>query len=200
MTIAAGPHYNALKILAPKCFAPDGNFNKLLLIKGKHFDDVRTAIATLREEMFEDTCHPLGSGQDESPYGLMEWWEAFYHIYTPAATVAARRLILVAKSREKGGSNKAYFESLAEALGYGIGTHGEVGDPHIRLVDGEYPWLTPQADFARADLAEVYDDGVPGRDRFTNHVYGTDVESDVVLQAMFEAKKVFCTTIIYTNE
>lgn len=197
--INPGPHYNALKILMPKCFAPDGNLDKLLLIKGKHFDDVRDAIAALREEMFEDTCHPVGTGVDESPYGLMEWWERFYRIYSPAATVAARRLVLVAKRRERGGNNKAYFESLAEGLGYKIGTHAEVGDPHIRLTDGEFPWLTPQACYARAELAEISDD-VFGRDRFTNCVYGTNVESDLVLQKIFESKKVFGTTIIYINE
>jgi hypothetical protein len=196
----AGNHSVVLRKLMMRCFsaAETAENEQILRIYGKRLDLVSDAIAALREEMFEDTCHPLGDGTgDTSVYGLMEWWEDFYGITEPAATAAERRLVLVAKRREKGGSNRVYFELIAEALGYKIGTHAEVGDPHVRLVDGEFP--QPCGDYAWADVARTYDNS-QGASLYTSRVLGTSVESDEVLQAIFEARKVFGTEIIYVNE
>lgn len=122
----------------------------------------------LLEELFPDTTEELVSA-----------WERVYAI-TPqsGSTIVDRRKVLVAHVRATGGLNRAYYENIAEGLGYTIGAPGDP-DPHLRFVEGSYAPF--RADYGRADIDAVWDPG-GGISQYTVRVAGTGVSSDVDLQ------------------
>jgi uncharacterized protein YmfQ (DUF2313 family) len=167
------------------------NYDKILRLKGKNFDSVQASAQEIVVESFPDTARSSG----ESSYGMLEWWERMFDITPPiGATYAERRMAVVAAERATGGVTDAYFRRLAEALGYTIGT---TPDPHMRFTEGDFP--RAMADFAEADISQVWDQD-SGASAVTWCVLGTDVESDTVLQALFNRSKVKGTEIIFINE
>jgi hypothetical protein len=208
MAISSGPHHKALKMLTPKRFAPEGNFNKVLLILGKHFDEKRTIAQELLVEFFPDTTRSA----DESTYGLLEWWERTYGLVPPTgATYNERRAALLAQYRAVGGLNKEYFKGLASAFGFKIfpppgdgvpnedetNPHDLLGDPHLRITDGDFPMF--RADISYVDMDIIWDQG-EGQATNTWCVLGTDVESHFLLQDLFEKLKPLGTSILFINE
>lgn len=187
----SGTHYNALRQLTPRCFSVSGNIDKIRLIYGGQLDLVFAAIEELLREIFTKTTRaPV-----ESNYGLAEYWESDFAI-TPslAASPQERRNAITAFKNATGGLNKASFEVIARGLGYNIDS---AVDPHLRLSDGDYP--PARADYAQADISKVWDqDG--SASMFTWAVHGTGVQSDTVLQTIFNNNKAAGTEIIFINE
>jgi hypothetical protein len=176
-------------------------YDKLLRIKGKHLDTVETVAGELLSEMFPDTTRDNTSSANPtagaSPYGMLEYWEQKYLITPPTgATLAERRSVVIAYEAAIGGLSISYFEGIVEKLGYKIGTHAVVGDPHARLTDGDFPPF--RADFSKAD-DKVWDQ-IPGTSYQTCCVRGTGVATDAILQDLINKLKKFGREVIYINE
>jgi uncharacterized protein YmfQ (DUF2313 family) len=169
------------------------NIDRILNIKGKYFDVRRASAQELLIEMFPNTTRSLS----ESPYGLLEVWEALFQI-TPSdlSDYDGRRAVLVAKYTAVGGLNSAYFERIAKAFGYNIGTHA-AGDPHLRISDGVYPPF--RANISTIDEDSIWDQST-GFSAVTICVYGTNIESDLALKGLFIQYKPKGTEVVFINE
>lgn len=187
----SGTHHNALRQLTPRCFPASGNNDKILSVYGAQLDLVFAAIEELVREIVTKTTRVPA----ESVYGLVEYWESDFGVTPlPAATPQERRNTLTAFKNATGGLNKAAFEAIARGFGYNIDSST---DPHLRLSDGDYP--PARADYAQADISQVWDqDGTASM--FTWVVYGTNVSTDSVLQAIFNNNKAAGTVIVFINE
>jgi len=163
------------------------NIDKILRLKGKRLDTVSDDLAVLKRELFPDTAD-----------GLISFYESVYQIVpAESATLEERRNTIIAKRRARGRCNDNFFRKIATGLGYAIGTHAEVGDPHLRMTEGDYP--SARAGFAKAGISKVWDQ-VTGQSRYTWCVRGTNVESDLNLQSIFNKHKLKSTDIKFINE
>lgn len=182
-------HYPILRALLPDLMAAPGfavgdEADRILWCDAKQLDIVDDDVAGVIDEMFPETCrHTIAD------------WERVYALPSPSGTtLSARRAAVAAADLATGGLARPYFESIAAKLGYGIG--GSI-DPHLRIVENAFPPF--RADFGRADIDRVYDQG-SGESRYTVQVFGTNVETDTVLQSLFNRLKTHGTTIVYINE
>ncbi|MBN1130283.1 MAG: DUF2313 domain-containing protein [Chitinispirillaceae bacterium] len=196
----ANSNATILRQLLPRIFTGP-NIDKIIGIQGDALDDIETVAAELLKEMFPDTTRDNISSQNPtpgaSPYGLLEYWEAKYRISPSAgATLDQRRAVVIAHEAAIGGLSIPYFEGIVVKLGYTIGGP-EMGDPHARLTDGEYKPF--RADISQADIDEVYDEDT-GASRYTCCVYGTNVETDTVLQTILNRLKKTGREILFINE
>jgi len=170
------------------------SIDKILKIIGKNIDSAQDIAHELKVELFPDTTRSI----NESAYGLLERWEATYEIVPEdPSDYASRRAVLTARVIAVGGFNEAYFLALAAVFGYQAGTHAEVGDPHIRITDGDFRPFT--ADQSIADFDSIWDQE-PGAFSKTICVRGTDVEDDVYLIATLNKYKIKGTEFIFINE
>lgn len=81
-----------------------------ITVEGKTLDDVESQSNQLLREMFPDMTYML----------LTSWERVLGLVPGPDATLQSRRDHIIAKIRERGGLSRAYFISLAAALGYAI--------------------------------------------------------------------------------
>lgn len=168
-------------------------------IEYSSIEDLEAQAAHLLLTMFPDDIENLDALDSDAAEEAMSRWESVFAI-TPAggASMSDRSADVIGKIRAVGGLNKSYFESLAEGLGYTIGLPA-VGDPHLRIVDGEYGGF--RADYGQADITTIYDqEAGDGLDNYTWTVYGTDVESATSLQRLFNNLKPEGTTVVFTDE
>lgn len=178
------------------------NIDKILRAKGKALDTIETIADELLLEMFPDTTRDNTGSENPtvgaSAYGMLEYWEAKYQI-TPASgsTLAERRGILIAHEAAIGGLSKSYFEGIVEKFGYSIGTHAEVGDPHARITDGNFPAF--RADFSVVGFDSVFDQN-SGHSIHTICVCGTGVETDSALQELLNKYVKANKEFIFINE
>lgn len=126
---------------------------------------------------------------------MLNEWELVFFGAIQSGTPEERRLGLLAKVSAYGGQSIDYFYGIAETLGYN--RYPSTTDPHIRIADGEFFGF--RADIGRADVDKVYDQDT-GNSIFTWSVYGTDVESDTVLQSLFNNLKPAHTEVFFHNE
>ena len=167
-------------------------FDGILHVQGTALDTTEVAASLLLTEMFPD------SASETAQTGLISAWERLLSIVPSSGqSIADRRLVVCAKYRAVGGLGKSYFEGTAEGRGYKIGTHVGVGDPHLRVADGEF--VPFRADYGRADIDAVYDQGA-GANMFTWRVFGTSVESDAALIALFQDLKPAWSELVFVNE
>lgn len=165
-------------------------FDKIIRHLGKHFDDFKSSCDEFLDEIFSLSTRDSTTFED----GLVEQWEEEFDITDPAVDLADRQAELNAKVRAVGGDNFEYFKNVAAGLGYNIDS---AVDPHLRITDGDYP--PARADYAQADVSAVWDQGA-GASSYTWCVRGTDVESDTVLQGLFNQHKAEGTEINFINE
>ena len=162
-------------------------FDKILRLKGKQFDAARSLALQLLIELFPDTARSV----DENEYGMLEWWERMFNIIPPSgATYSERRAAVVAAECATGGLKHEYFVRLAEALDYTYGVD-------IRFTEGDF--LPARAGFMLSGLSAVWNQD-PGASSLTWCVRGDGVESDVVLQEIFNKAKTKGTEILFINE
>lgn len=165
-----------------------GQYDADKAIEATHLDAALAYADYLLLEMFPDSA---------TVEGLLANFERVYDIVpSSTATLAQRRQAALAAIRAKGGLTKSHFETMAQGLGYTIGLPA-VGDPHCRIVEGEFGPF--RADYGQADVDEVYDQGT-GASMYTWRVLGTDVETDTTLQTIFEALKTAGTEVVFANE
>jgi len=169
------------------------NIDIILRTIGKGNDSIQSVI----DELFPELFPSQSRNADTSDYGLLEQWETEFDV-TPSAgaTLADRRLVLLGKVRALGLDDFAAFYSIASGLGYNIGSH-TAGDPHLTITDGDYPAF--RAGISAAGIDKVWDQN-QGFSSVTWCVRGTDVESDLNLQAIFAVLKAVGTEIKYINE
>jgi uncharacterized protein YmfQ (DUF2313 family) len=161
-------------------------FETDLEIEADHLDNAETSAELLLQEFFPESSALL----------LSDWERALGIVPADGASTAQRRLEIAAKDGATGGLSKAYFEQLAGGLGFSIGSPGDA-DPHLRLRDGLYPPF--RSDYAQADVDKIYDQG-SGYSQYTLVVSGTSVESNTVLQELFNKLKPAFTEVIFINE
>ncbi|HSW68027.1 MAG TPA: putative phage tail protein [Bacteroidales bacterium] len=166
------------------------NFDKIIRHIGKHLDDLETIVDEFLAEIFTSSTRDSTLFSD----GLIEQWEEEFGIDDPAALIADRRAELNAKVRSVGGDNFDYFKDIAAGLGYNIDS---ATNPHLRITDGDYP--PARAEYAQADISQVWDQD-SGASSLTWCVRGTSVETDTVLQGLFESQKPEGTEIQFINE
>jgi len=179
-----------------------GNFDKILRAKGKALDIVETLADELLKEYFPDTTRDNTAVDvptaDASAYGLLEYWEAKHQIIpSVGATLEERRQILLAHEVAIGGLSLSYFEGIIESFGYSIGTHAEVGDPHARITEGDFPPF--RAGFSVVGSSAVWDQNA-GHSYHTSCIRGTSVESDTALQELIVKYWKANKEIIFINE
>jgi uncharacterized protein YmfQ (DUF2313 family) len=160
------------------------DFDRVLWIDAVSLDRADEIVAGAADEVLPDTA-----------LKLLADWERLYNIVPPAtATVTSRRSAVEAAKAATGGLSKSYFESLASALGYTIGT---VGTKHLRIVDGQH--LPFRVAYSQIEIDRIWDQ-TSGADAYTWKVLGSSVESDSELQALFKRLKPAATTVIFQNE
>lgn len=186
-------HESAIRELSALMGIVEGTtFDGMLQVQGSILDMCETGAGLLLVEMFPDTT------SDTAATGLVESWERVLQIVPSAGqAIADRRLVVCAKFRAVGGLTRSYFEEIARGRGYSIGTHAAVGDPHLRITDGDFPAF--RADYGRADVGAVWDQGV-GESADTWVVRGTSVESDTALIAIFQDLRPAWTDVEFVNE
>jgi len=160
------------------------NLAELMTVFGEELARVTTRVGELLEEFFPNTATETLS-EWESAWGLDDW---------SAHTQAERRARLVAKVGARGGQSIDYFYTIAENLGYNRAP--STTDPHIEIIEDLYDPF--RADVSQADIDAVYDQD-PGTSIFTWKVAGTDVETDTVLQELFNLYKPAHTDIVFEN-
>jgi uncharacterized protein YmfQ (DUF2313 family) len=143
---------------------------------------LKLSAETIITEMLPDTATDL------------EKYETQYDIYpNESATIDERRTVVISAMRALGGLSIPYFESLAESLGYTIGSGTSV--KWLEITDGIYVPF-------RAGISKAGDKvfgSTSGTEAYTWRVTGTNVESDTALIELFESLKPFGTTIEFTN-
>ena len=181
-------HFYALQQMAPSLgggFVFGGDFDALLRVWGRRFDELEYAAMGLLDEMFPGTISEL----------IGDWERVFAIVPAAGATLAERNAAVYAGWVAcRGDLRISHFEAVARSLGYSIGA---TGAKHLRIVEGLYPPFC--ADFGRADVDAVYDQ-TAGVSAFTSVVFGSGVESDVQLQRIFNRLHTFGTEIVYRNE
>jgi uncharacterized protein YmfQ (DUF2313 family) len=160
------------------------DFDRVLWIDGVALDRADEILEAAAEEVLPDAALKL----------LADWERVYGIVPLATATVTSRRAAVKAAKAATGGLNKSYFESLASALGYTIGT---VGSKHLRIVDGQH--LPFRVAYSQIEIDRIWDQA-SGADSYTWQVLGSSVESDTVLQGLFERLKPAATTVIFINE
>lgn len=170
------------------------NLEKQFTLEAEIFDDFDAVASELLTEMFPDTTRSTGT----SPYGMLSFWEDVYGIIPPSgASDAQRRVVLLARINATGGFTIKYFEDIAVGLGYKIGTHGDVGDPHLRITDGDYPPF--RTGYGKAGIGKIWNqEGYYSA--YTWCVRGTSVSSDTNLQEIFDDLKPAGTQVQLIDE
>jgi uncharacterized protein YmfQ (DUF2313 family) len=174
-------HYQALKKLAPVNFS--GEFDKTLRIDASFLDIILMAFKALLNEGYPDTAN-----------SLIKSWERVIG-FSVVGTIDDKRNKIVAHLNATGGLSKQYFEQLAVSMGYVIGGIS-APNPHLRIVDGLFPPF-------RLGISvigdHIYDqDGISSIYHW--FVYGSNVETDTLLQSVFNDLKPAWTTIQFINE
>lgn len=162
-------------------------FQQDLDIEGQHLDLAQVSATKLLSEMF-----PL-----EAELLLSDWERVFSISPDPSSTLDERRFAVLSHDRATGGLTLSYYEELARGLGFRIGTHVTVGDPHLRISEADYPAF--RADYGRADIDAVFDQ-LSGSSQYTWRVFGTSVSSNLSLQVLFNRLKPAWTEVIFIDE
>lgn len=153
-------------------------------VVGECFDELCDTVETIRLQIFPQYAIIAGSLPD---------FERDYNCPTRDDELTTRRNRVVAAIRARGGLNKKYFVGIAQGLGYVIGSTGE---KYLNFTEGLYAPF--RADISRADIDRVYD-GNGGYSKYSVIVTGTDVETDLDLQRLFNKQGACGVTFIYSN-
>lgn len=142
------------------------------------------AMAALLDGVFD-----LGAFVDDeldprTTYALLEEWEAAFGLPDACAdvdfqTVADRRLALITRIAARGSQQPAYYEALADALGY----------PGARVYEYD-PWTcvdTCAEPIAGADWRHVWALQVPGEGRITYFTAGSPCTEPLANWSAIEA-------------
>jgi uncharacterized protein YmfQ (DUF2313 family) len=166
-------HYSVLKKLFP--LPLEGDLDVALDAEGLALDRAEDRASRLHLELFPDTA------SSDPVLGTLTDWERIYGIVGDTSkTDQERGTIVVAKMRNLGGLNRAAFYRIAQALGYN--PYPSNVDPHIQILDGVYRPF--RVGFGKVGDAVYFNDH--GYSIWTVYVKGTGVESDDVLQSIFE--------------
>ncbi len=181
-------HYFVLRKLLPfKSINPDTDIS--LQVKGKILDQCQDESLKILDELSPRTC------SDDGDYGTISAWEQIYGIVPESNLLYKRRNAVCASMAATGGLNRAQFYTIAKALDYNI--YPNISAPFIRIIDNLYPPF--RADFSAADVGAIYDQTDISNSMFVLKVIGTNVESDNVLQRIFNDLRMPCSEIVFEN-
>jgi hypothetical protein len=177
-------HFKALKMLSP--VHPGGDYDSSLRAEGLSLDLAMASVDNVGKQAIVD-----------SATAALPDWARILGLSTASGADA-----VVAKLRARGDLSRSYFEAIATKLGFNVGTHEQVGDPHIRLVRGEF--LPFRLGYSRLDIDPLWSQG-EGASQWTVVVYGTDVESLVVersvsLRAMLGDLACAASEFVFSDE
>lgn len=159
----------------------DDELKNVVAVAGEQFDEIYDMFEEIKTQI-----NPL----EATVNGSLTDYERFYQCIPESGdTLAVRRNRIVAKIRARGGLNRLYFENIAEALGYTVGAD-------IVITEGDFAAF--KADYGRADIDKVYDQGA-GASQYTVVVTGDGVESDTVLQYRFDKQRCCGIEFSYVN-
>lgn len=151
-------------------------------VVGDIFDDIKIQFDTILSQVdaFQLT--------DD---GLLTEYEALYQCKS-TGTSEQRISRVIAAIRAKGGLNRSYFYTIADALGYSIGS----GSKYIIISEGDFtPW--------RVGISKIGIDKIwplsGSTTMYTVLVSGTDVESDDDLQFQFQKQVCAGVSFVFQN-
>lgn len=166
-------HYSVLKKLFP--LELEGDVDIWLDAKGLALDRAEDRAKRLHQELFPDTA------TSNTVLGALADWERTYGIVGDTTKSDAQRAaVVLAKMRDQGGLNRAAYYRISQALGYNA--YPSNVDPHIQILDGVYRPF--RVGFSKVGDAVYFNDH--GYSIYSVFVNGTSVESDDILQGLFQ--------------
>jgi uncharacterized protein YmfQ (DUF2313 family) len=181
-------HWNVLKKLFP-LGEMEGEHDIELDVRGLSLDRADDLAKLLTNEIIPSTA------TDNSDIGMIGEFEQVFEIASDdARPLSARRSEVMARLVAPSGLNADFYYRIAESLGYN--RYPSNTDPHIQFVKGEF--LPFRVGISLVGIDAIYDQ-TSGSSRFTWTVQGTNVESDYVLQYIFNDLKPARSEVIFKD-
>jgi hypothetical protein len=181
-------HYTVLKKLFPVPFL-GGDQDASMDIEGLALDRAEDLSKKLFAEINPDSV------TDDPLIGTISQWEIVFGIpVDDSKPIADRRKAIVAKMLMPSGLNKEYFYAVAAALGYHIWPDSTY--PYIDIEKGLFRPF--RVGYSHVGIDKLYDQTV-GFSKFVWVVFGSNVESDLLLQEIFIAQQPGPGEVLFQN-
>jgi hypothetical protein len=182
--IGAQVHYNAFVMMVP--FRAERDCSATMAAEGAACDSALVAMEDLAKQSLPSTATLC----------LDLWAKAV------GLQAGVNRDSIIARLTAEEGLSIRHLQRVAVQLGYRVGTHEQVGDPHVRFVRGEF--LPFRLGYSRLDIDLLWSQG-EGASQWTVSVYGTDVQSTAVPRAVALRQVVVdslsaCAEAVFTDE
>ncbi len=177
-------HFLALKALWPVKL--NGHDPKLM-VEGLALDRAEDKAIALQYEIF-----PLTS--TDTDIGTLEQFEKVYGTYDKYSSLNDRRNAVAAKMVAPSGLNREYFYSVAAKLGYN--TFPDTTAPYIQIKKGLFKPF--RVGISKVGIDKLYDQE-SGSSGVTWVVEGTNVETNTILQEIFELNQPGNGEVVFQN-